>query len=241
MPRRIAAVASPTNRVEFDNAIADNTEAIRLNPQYVRAYCSRGTAYGLKGDFSSAVADCTEAIRLDPQCARRTTAGVSPTTKKVKRARRKQTLRKPNDSGISHESQKNGRRCGEVGGRRNASLGAGRHTNAGRDTLGGALTRNQCLGVRVRLLRSAAVGCLWHRGGRRIWGGGVRQEGLGLGAGIVALFFNPIIPVHLMGETWGFIDVGAALLLLVSIITVDLRPPSPRPHDRDSSAGTREG
>ena len=70
---------------------------------------------------------------------------------------------------------------------------------------------------------------------------GFGKRGWAWALGIVALFFNPIIPVHLMRETWGFIDVGAALLLLVSIITVDLRPPSPRPHDRDSSAGTREG
>ena len=50
---------------------------------------------------------------------------------------------------------------------------------------------------------------------------------------IVALFFNPIIPVHLSRETWAPIDVGVALLLLVSIALVDLRPPSPRPRDRE--------
>ena len=86
---------------------------------------------------------------------------------------------------------------------------------------------------RVRLLCSAAVGCLWRRGSRCVSGGGIRQEGLGLGAGHRRLFFNPIIPVHLTRDTWGFIDVGVALLLLVSIALVDLRPPSPRPRDRE--------
>lgn len=50
----------------------------------------------------------------------------------------------------------------------------------------------------------------------------------------VALFFDPIIPVHLTRQTWGFIDVEAALLLLVSIVAVDLRPPS----TPSSNAGT---
>ena len=57
---------------------------------------------------------------------------------------------------------------------------------------------------------------------------GFGKRGWAWALGIVALFFNPIIPVHLTRETWGFIDVGAALLLLVSIIAVDLRPPSTR-------------
>lgn len=38
---------------------------------------------------------------------------------------------------------------------------------------------------------------------------------------IVALFFNPFIPVKLNRETWAFIDVGVAVLLLTSIVAVD--------------------
>lgn len=38
---------------------------------------------------------------------------------------------------------------------------------------------------------------------------------------VVALFFNPIIPVHLKRETWAFIDVGVAVLLLISIVAID--------------------
>jgi len=61
-----------------------------------------------------------------------------------------------------------------------------------------------------------------------LWAAGFGKKGWAWALGIVALFFNPIIPVHLTRETWGFIDVGAALLLLISIIAVDLRPPSTR-------------
>jgi tetratricopeptide (TPR) repeat protein len=50
-----------------DRAIADFTEAIRLDPKYVRAYNNRGNAYHDKGDNDRAIADYTEAIRLDPK------------------------------------------------------------------------------------------------------------------------------------------------------------------------------
>ena len=53
-----------------------------------------------------------------------------------------------------------------------------------------------------------------------------KRKGWGWALAIVALFFNPIFPVHLNRETWAFIDLGAALLLLVSIAVVDLRLPS---------------
>ena len=38
---------------------------------------------------------------------------------------------------------------------------------------------------------------------------------------IVALFFNPLIPVQLKRDIWAFVDVAVAVLLLVSITTVD--------------------
>lgn len=44
---------------------------------------------------------------------------------------------------------------------------------------------------------------------------------------IVALLFNPIIPVHLNREIWAFVDVGVALLLLASIFAVDRHPAPP--------------
>ena len=52
---------------DYDNAIADYTQAIKLNPVYnVIAYFSRGTAYSAKGDIDSAIDDYTTALGMDP-------------------------------------------------------------------------------------------------------------------------------------------------------------------------------
>jgi tetratricopeptide (TPR) repeat protein len=56
------------NKSDFDRALADCTEAIRLNPNYV-AFNERGNVYGKKGDFDRALADYNKAIRLDPKSA----------------------------------------------------------------------------------------------------------------------------------------------------------------------------
>jgi tetratricopeptide (TPR) repeat protein len=53
-------------RDDFDAAIADCSEAIRLDPKYVNAYCNRGAAYGNKREYDNAIADYNEAIDLDP-------------------------------------------------------------------------------------------------------------------------------------------------------------------------------
>jgi len=50
-------------------AIADFTEAIRLDPQFALAYNNRGFVYDQLGQHTEAIADYTEAIRLDPQFA----------------------------------------------------------------------------------------------------------------------------------------------------------------------------
>jgi tetratricopeptide (TPR) repeat protein len=54
---------------DYDQSIANYTEAIRLEPDYVKAYMSRGTAYEEKEDYDRAIADYTQAIRLDPNYA----------------------------------------------------------------------------------------------------------------------------------------------------------------------------
>jgi lipoprotein NlpI len=51
----------------IDRAIADYTEAIRLNPRLREAFNNRGNAWKAKGDLDRAIADYTEAIRLNPQ------------------------------------------------------------------------------------------------------------------------------------------------------------------------------
>lgn len=38
--------------------------------------------------------------------------------------------------------------------------------------------------------------------------------------GIIALLFNPIIPVHLSREIWAPVDMMAALIFVVSIFTI---------------------
>jgi len=54
---------------DYDRAIADLTQAIRLDPNYADAYISRGSVYNEKGDYDRAIADLTQAIRLDPNYA----------------------------------------------------------------------------------------------------------------------------------------------------------------------------
>jgi tetratricopeptide (TPR) repeat protein len=52
---------------DFDGAIADLDEAIRLNPNLSAAFFNRGTASYRKNDAKRAMADFNEAIRLDPK------------------------------------------------------------------------------------------------------------------------------------------------------------------------------
>jgi tetratricopeptide (TPR) repeat protein len=54
---------------EYDRAIADYNEAIRLDQKYVFTYNNRGLTYKAKGDLDRAIADYSEAIRLDPKYA----------------------------------------------------------------------------------------------------------------------------------------------------------------------------
>jgi len=51
---------------DYDGAIADYNEAIRLDHTNTSAYNNRGLARRAKGDFDGAIADASEAIRLDP-------------------------------------------------------------------------------------------------------------------------------------------------------------------------------
>ena len=51
---------------QYDLAIADYTEAIRLSPGFVDAYMNRGFCYGMQGEYNLAVSDFTKAITLNP-------------------------------------------------------------------------------------------------------------------------------------------------------------------------------
>ena len=69
-PRRTATGATPGRaKGEYDKAIADFDEAIRLDPKDAVAYRNRGDAWQLARGVDKAIADYTEAIRLDPKDA----------------------------------------------------------------------------------------------------------------------------------------------------------------------------
>jgi tetratricopeptide (TPR) repeat protein len=52
---------------QFDMAIADFTQSIRVNPSFLDPYVNRCLCYRGKGDFAKAVADAKSALRLDPK------------------------------------------------------------------------------------------------------------------------------------------------------------------------------
>jgi tetratricopeptide (TPR) repeat protein/predicted small secreted protein len=60
---------SEDKKAVYDRAIADFTQAIRLDPNNAKAYTERGDAYADKGDSERAIADYTQAIRIDPNYA----------------------------------------------------------------------------------------------------------------------------------------------------------------------------
>jgi tetratricopeptide (TPR) repeat protein len=54
---------------QFDRAIPDFDQAIRLDPAYPEAFNGRGVAWSGKGGYDRAIADFDQAIRLDPNYA----------------------------------------------------------------------------------------------------------------------------------------------------------------------------
>ena len=62
---KIAAALRSTTK-DYDRAIADYSEAIKIDPHDAPAYARRGMAWTEKGEFDSATADLTEAIKIDP-------------------------------------------------------------------------------------------------------------------------------------------------------------------------------
>jgi tetratricopeptide (TPR) repeat protein len=58
-----------TTSGNYEEAIAELSEAIRLQPDFARAYNARGYVYLLKRDYQRALADFDEAVRLDPNYA----------------------------------------------------------------------------------------------------------------------------------------------------------------------------
>lgn len=54
---------------DLDGALADYSQAIRLNPEAAVAFYDRGLVYADRGDLDRAIADYSKAIRIDPKFA----------------------------------------------------------------------------------------------------------------------------------------------------------------------------
>src|SRR6516162_6637253 len=65
----ISQANTDSNAGEYDKAIADYNDAIKLDPKNILAFIGRGDAYTSRGDHDRALADYNEAIRLDPKSA----------------------------------------------------------------------------------------------------------------------------------------------------------------------------
>src|SRR5260221_13541362 len=58
-----------TTKGEYDRAVQDYDQSIKLDPSYARAFNNRGVAYQKKGEYDRAISDFDEAIKLDPNYA----------------------------------------------------------------------------------------------------------------------------------------------------------------------------
>ena len=63
------AISHTVIRGDFDQAIADFNEVIRLDPNNARAYSVRGACFVRKGDLARALVDLEASLRLDPKDA----------------------------------------------------------------------------------------------------------------------------------------------------------------------------
>jgi tetratricopeptide (TPR) repeat protein len=61
--------ATYTSKHDYDRAIADLDQAIRLDPKLVPAYYNRGMVYDFKLDYDRAIADFDQALKLDPKAS----------------------------------------------------------------------------------------------------------------------------------------------------------------------------
>jgi len=75
------------NKKEYDQAIKEFTEVIKLNANFMEAYFYRGHAYSEKEDYDHAIADYEQALRLKPDLAEIQTAlATAKITKKAEAA-----------------------------------------------------------------------------------------------------------------------------------------------------------
>ena len=58
-----------TGKGQYDLAIQDYNESIKLNPNYAKSFNNRGVAYQKKGEYDRAIEDFDTAIKIDPDYA----------------------------------------------------------------------------------------------------------------------------------------------------------------------------
>ena len=54
---------------QYDSAIQDYDDSIRINPNYAKAFNNRGVAYQKKGEYQRAIEDLNEAIKINSEYA----------------------------------------------------------------------------------------------------------------------------------------------------------------------------
>lgn len=55
-----------SNKGQYDQAIADFSKAVEINPRFAEAYYNRGNAYRAKREYKEAILNYTKAIEINP-------------------------------------------------------------------------------------------------------------------------------------------------------------------------------
>ena len=84
-----------SNLNQYQRAIQDFDEAIRLNPRVAETYNNRGSAYNMLGQHQRALQDYNEALRIDPQYTRAYAKEASPSSICAETLRRRLISKKP--------------------------------------------------------------------------------------------------------------------------------------------------
>ena len=83
---------------EYEQALADYTQALELDPEYAMAYNNRGLTYGKIGKYEQALADFNRALELEPEYATAYNTGGTPTTRWASTSRHWRTTPAPSSS-----------------------------------------------------------------------------------------------------------------------------------------------
>jgi Tfp pilus assembly protein PilF len=65
----VEQAAKKIEKEDYQGAIKDLTEAIRLDPNNAELYLMRGFSYTYSGNFEKAIEDCNQALRISPNYA----------------------------------------------------------------------------------------------------------------------------------------------------------------------------